>query len=261
MKVLEAREGMFGPVWVADHEGQRQLMIGRQVQGASVVGKDGEPGPIAVSNYLSGWLLAGAQNPNSSGLMIGLGSGAGVVGLLHNFPDMDLTCIEIDPEVISLATTYFPLIVKYQDEGRLRLIEDDASKYLAKALENDDEWDVGYGDAYQGENTVHLPEPLILGLAGTCTNLWFNLIDKPDGELVGKLQRILNEVGSPVVAWYDANNGYDADQVRNLILTTQLPDPETAASFEPYQDLEGDEVDKARERYQTLLASEHLLPD
>lgn len=256
MKVLESCQGMFGPVWVADRDGQRQLMIGNQVQGSAKLDKDGEPGPIAVSNYLSGWLLAGAQNPDSSGLMVGLGSGAGVVALLHNFPDMDITCVEIDPAVIRLATKHFPLVAKYQDDGRLRIIEDDASKYLATALDRDDEWDVGYADAYQGANTVHLPEALLLSLAGTCEHLWFNLIDKPDGDLVEKLQKILTEVGSPLSSWFDANNGYDANQTRNLILTTQPMDPESADAFEPYEDLDGDEVDQARERYRTLLGSE-----
>ncbi len=256
MKVIESCQGMFGPVWVADRDDQRQLLIGPQVQGGAKLDKDGEPGPIAVSAYLSGWLLAGSQNPDSSGLMIGLGSGAGVVALLHNFPDMDITCVEIDPVVIRLAVKHFPLVSKYQDEGRLRLVEEDASKYLATALENDDEWDVGYADAYQGENSVHLPEPMVLGLAGTCNHLWINMIDKPDGESVKKLNKLLTEAGCPLTTWYDANNGYDANKTRNLILTTQSLDAQAADAFDPYEDLEGPDADKACERYRALLASE-----
>lgn len=258
MKVLDSKQGMFGPISIIDREGQRQLLIGAQNQGGSVL-VNGTPGPIGGSSYLTGWLVAGSQNPESEGLMVGLGSGAGAVALLYCFPDMRLTVVEIDPMIIRLATKHFPLVEQYQDEGRLRIVNDDASDFLAKALEQDDQWDVGYADAYQGSNDIHLPEQQIMGLAGTCDHVWFNMIETAGGPKVKALQKLMRELECPLVASYDANPDYSKHAVRNLILTTQKINPETADAFVPYEDLDSDEAGQAVARYIELLGSEKAI--
>jgi hypothetical protein len=67
--------------------------------------------------------------------MLGLGAGIGVTMLLSLFPELSLTVVEIDLQVIQLAREYFPLIAFYEAQGRLQLIQSAAENYVQYSKE------------------------------------------------------------------------------------------------------------------------------
>lgn len=258
----EQTSGMFGPVSIVQSDDSLNLLIGQQVQGgaylsphAVVRGQPVMPGPVSSSKYSAGWLLAGTQNENGSAFMVGLGSGSGACALLHNFPNMDLTIVELDPAIIAAAQKWFPLLQQYQDEGRLNIITADATACLTDALGDDNRWDIGFLDAYTGSNTMHAPPELIGLLLDRCDNVWINCIDHERGPQLAGLMDLMANNGRPACWVFRCSN--EPGMVGNLVLTTQDVDPQTADAFVPYADLEGPSVDEARMAYTDMLRSGH----
>ena len=253
--IIAKAQGLFGPIWVLDHLGTRMLTIGHQVQGAaylSPAGPDGmTPGPVASSLYMTGWLLAGAMNPNGSGLMLGLGSGCGAVALLNSCPGVDLTVVEIDPAIVEAAHQGFPLLDYYQDQGRLHIVTSDATAYAHEALERHDHFDFACLDAYQGTNALQAPEELLYAMSQCCSNLWLNCIDMPHGPKIQAIVDCLEACGKPVVAIKPIHGG---ESQQNVILSTQDIDPGLVAAFTPYPDLDASDTNVKAAR----LAVTHL---
>ncbi|HUQ73245.1 MAG TPA: fused MFS/spermidine synthase [Burkholderiales bacterium] len=77
--------------------------------------------------------LAYAPQP-SSVLLIGLGGGAFVRFLNHNFPDLRLDVVEIDPEVVAVAREYFGASAG----PRTRIFVADGRDYLQRSSERYD---------------------------------------------------------------------------------------------------------------------------
>jgi hypothetical protein len=255
--IISKSTGMFGPLWVLDYDGTRLLTIKNQVQGSCYLAPAGPeglvPGPVAASPYMTGWLLAGAQNPHGSGLMIGLGSGCGAVAMLNSCPGLDLTVVEIDPAIIAAALTGFPLLDYYQNQGRLHIVTSDATAYAQEAIARGDQYDLALLDAYQGSNDLHVPDELLYAVSQCCTHLWLNSIDVPGGAKVTAVASCLELLGKPIVGIYPITGGAG---VQNIILTTQPIDPGLSASFVAYPDCPADHhITAARAAVQALAAS------
>jgi spermidine synthase len=84
------------------------------------------------SHTLMAGLLYGPE-PRTA-LLIGLGGGAIVRFLNHEFPRMRLDVVEIDPVVVKLAREYFGIVAG----ERTRIITDDAFDFLARSAERYD---------------------------------------------------------------------------------------------------------------------------
>jgi spermidine synthase len=85
--------------------------------------------PHRLQHPYSHTLMAGllyAPAPRSV-LLVGLGGGAIVRFLNHEFPDTRLDVVEIDPVVVALAREYFGTVAG----GRTRIITEDAFDFLA----------------------------------------------------------------------------------------------------------------------------------
>lgn len=74
-------------------------------------------------------------------LLVGLGGGAMVRFLNHDFPEMQLDVVEIDPVVVALAREFFGTV----PGPRTRIITEDAFQYLRQAPER---YDVIFMDAF-----------------------------------------------------------------------------------------------------------------
>jgi hypothetical protein len=158
--ILAEEEGKFGKVRVIDEPYTRSLYINNQLQGRvhkSPNAQDWEPncspGVGALSNnvFVSSSVLLGCQVPQGSGLILGLGCGAGIMMNLACFPQMRLTVVEIDPVIIKLCLTFFPLIDYYKEQGRLQIIEADAETFLRSRPQG---FDFIQFDVAVGENNV-----------------------------------------------------------------------------------------------------------
>lgn len=74
-------------------------------------------------------------------LIVGLGGGAMVQFLKKYDPEVEVHVVEIDKEIINIAEKYF----KTRSEGKVKIIQADAFKYLA---ETEERYDVIYMDAF-----------------------------------------------------------------------------------------------------------------
>lgn len=81
-------------------------------------------------------------------LMVGLGGGAAVTTLLNNFPDSDITTVEIDPVVAMVAFQYFFLV----PDHRHQVIINDGRNYIEKTCES---FDLLILDAFYADSIPH----------------------------------------------------------------------------------------------------------
>lgn len=237
-------QGKFGPVTIETTSNSRRLLINDQVQGgcflqppASILSSDlGDgPGPVSESPYVYGWLMAGLQYPAGTGVMVGLGSGIGAVCLLTNFPDINLTIVEIDPVVIKLATENFPLINYFRDLGKLEIVEADASKYFSKPRH----FNFGLADAYTGSS--RLVDTYLVALIKACDSLFFNCVDALNGRSLREVCRLAAGVGKPIECIYKLyypNTNPKFSSMSNWILATDSISDWEMDGFEPYGNLD-----------------------
>lgn len=262
--MLIRRQGMFGPVEVRDGPEARELLLNGQVQGGSYLTPSAKqvddelpgtaPGPVSSSAYPLGWLLAGLANNRGSGLMIGLGSGAGAVQLLHNFPQIDLTVVEIDPVIANLALKAFPLLDWYINRGQLNIVLADAQQYLSG---RPDVWDFACADAYTGGQ--HLVADYLPKLCDRADNIYLNCIDHLGGPSMREITNVLSEHGKPPAELLKAIPHRFVQLTpftgrSNWVITTQPVDLDLASNWLPFQDMDGRTVTDVQNDWDTMLA-------
>lgn len=92
--------------------------------------------------YTKYFHLGGIMNPDfKKVLFIGGGGFSGPKNFLSAYPDVKIDVVEIDPDIIQAAKTYF----KISENPRLRIFNEDARIFLAS---NNDKYDVIILDAY-----------------------------------------------------------------------------------------------------------------
>lgn len=130
--ILKTSRSLFGKITIGEtlDPHVRWMKINNEIEGQVFVEKDGKPGAIAASRYLYAFIIPAWHFSASHGLMLGLGAGIGATMLLALFPELSLTVVEIDPQVIQLARTYFPLISFYEKQNRLYIIQANANDYI-----------------------------------------------------------------------------------------------------------------------------------
>lgn len=228
--------GLFGPIEVRDQQGMRSLLLNGQIQGSAyldpgadilIPGVDG-PGPVCASRYMLAWLMAACDYPDGSGVMVGLGSGAGPISLLYN-GNADLTVVEIDPEMVEAAEKAFPLLEFYQNQGRLRIVVADAGDYLSNCVH---QFDFGCADGYTGDNQIvdhYMPD-----LIDRSNTLYINCIDYMGGPSLEQQMNLLHQLGKPATEVVALGNSPNDPQ--NIVVTTQK-DLSKRNAFRPFSDL------------------------
>lgn len=235
-RVLAEVPGRFGALRVVEDEDLRALFIGSQCQGAVLRVTDDEgptPGPFAHSPFTTGWLLAGCRHPRGRGLMLGLGSGAGAVTLLSNFPELTLRVVEIDERLIELALGHYPRLARLHRQRRLEIVNADARDVVGDASEH---FDFALLDAFTGEPgpPALLTAPGFLAdLAARATTLLANAIFTLGDEAQDAWISTFGRARRPVVALYPTGAPEQWSQrPHNWILSTARITP--PRSFEPF---------------------------
>ena len=234
------RQGKFGPISIHENRDARLLLLNSQVQGGSYFTPSAAsvddalpsdaPGPISISPYALGWLLAGIHDPQATAVMTGLGSGAGAVQLLAAFPNIDLTVVEIDPVMVQMALKSFPLINWYMNRGRLNVVIKDAGQYFR---ESSDVFDFACVDSYTGGAT--LEEDYLPMVAKRAKEVYINLIDKHAGVKMLDVMVKLQTAGNPVTELFQAGGSQFPrlpGQRMNWIMTTQDIDWDAVSQFQ-----------------------------
>lgn len=256
------REGLCGPVGVVDTAWARRFSIAGVLQGASLLRPSAAdidaalpagPGPVIETRYQLAWLSAGRRHPAGRGLMIGFGGGVGAAGLLHQFPELRLDAVEIDPRIVEMAREFHPLARDYEKTGRLNVTVADGADFLADARSY---WDFAIADIVTaGEDAETLRSlAMIDSLLAAAGEVWLHVFgavrDARLHEVLGKF----DAAGRPA-AWLLSPVRLDVPlpAQRNWVVTTAaLPDPR---GFAPFAGLRGPQVEKVREGYAKLTAN------
>ena len=257
------RDGLFGPVGVVDTAIARRFSIRGVLQGASLLRPAANtvapslgygPGPVIETRYQLAWFLAGQRHPNGRGVMLGLGGGCGVVGLLHQFPDLALDAVEADPAMVGMAREFHPLIGHYERLGRLQVHVADAEAYLAQARTK---YDFVIVDLIVDSDSLGRVDSasLIQAVARAAPEVWFRVFgSRPDGELRPIIDKFAAH-GSPVNSLLSpVSPAVALPKPRDWILTAgvkQLPDPD---DFVPYRGLRGPQIANVQAAYRKLAA-------
>jgi len=127
-----------------------------------------------VMDYTQYFHLGGMFNSDfEKVLFIGGGGFSGPKNFLSTYPDILIDVVEIDPDVIDVAKTYFAV----NDDPRLRIFNEDARNFLTN---NNDKYDLIILDAYA---TNYVPFHLL-------TTEYFQILDsrlQPRGIVVSNL--------------------------------------------------------------------------
>lgn len=210
------------------------LMIGHEIEGKVYRQPDAQyfgcaaqgPGAISASLYTYGFILPAWLRPKGTGLVYGLGAGAGVVLLLALFPELSLTVVEVNPQLIAYATLHFPLIQHYIDQQRLRLVNQNAFAYLGEPV------DFTLIDIYSGDE-AYRPNLELLPRALACsTYVVVNLIGRFSA--YDQDQLLSDFPGCLLFPCYDDA----ATQSGNWVLTNITQLPEDMTMLNPFPGLE-----------------------
>ena len=256
------RAGLFGPVGVVDTADSRRFTIRGVLQGASLLDPPAStvdpvlpvgPGPVIETRYQLAWFLAAHRCPDGRGLMLGLGGGCGAVGLLHQFPAIQIDAVEVDPAMVAMAREFHPLVSHYEKTGRLRLHVADAADYLDHA---GSAFDFAIADlVVDGDSLGFLDSvPLIHAVASAAPEIWFRVFGSlPDGDILPFLEKF-DQAGAHVDWLFSpVRIAVPLPRTRDWILASGLGQPPDPDDFEPYGGVRGAKVAAVREAYRKLV--------
>ena len=139
--VKEARETRYHRLLVTEDENSRYLRFDSSVQSGMWLDNSFRT-RFAYTDYLH---LGLAYNPAATRvLVIGLGGAAVQKRLWRDFRDLQVTTVELDPEVVAVAKRWFAL----PDDPRVLVEVGDGRRFLER---NDERWDVIMVDAFYAD--------------------------------------------------------------------------------------------------------------
>ncbi len=143
--LIERRESQYNTVYVARRENGEIIMlfgVNRDLFTESVYDPAApQTLPVTYTRYMTAG-LAYVANARSI-LEIGLGGGRTAYYLHRNLPDVRITCVELDPQVIDLAKRHFGIA----EDARFRIPNRDGRIWLNQ---NAERHDLILVDAYRG---------------------------------------------------------------------------------------------------------------
>ncbi|MCJ8346578.1 hypothetical protein MJH12_13630, partial [bacterium] len=169
----------------------------------------------AAQNYASGHLL-----------ILGLGSGAGIIALLSAFENLSIHVVEKFEEVIELATKHFPLLVFFVKEGRLKIICDDGLAYVNSQsnLSAIPIYDAICLDMYSGDQefSFSLNDQDLVSIKAISHSVWMNFIGVYESQSYDQLIQSFHKVGIDFSYLSSLLEGFSRiKESSNLLLSTQ----------------------------------------
>lgn len=150
-RVVLRRPGLFGDVLVVEEDGLRLLRFG-SVDAADQSAIDPEAPDRILFEYIRlttiGPALRTDGRPFRRALALGVGGGAWPRLLLTTQPRVHIEAVEIDPVVVEVARSHFAM----PDSPRLKVIVDDAARYVERSDVMTSRYDVILLDAFSGDN-------------------------------------------------------------------------------------------------------------
>ncbi len=221
--VVFRADTQYHRITVTEDATARHLRFDRRRQSAIRL-DDPTRSVVRYNDYLH---LARAVKPDAERvLLLGLGGGTMVGQLRHDYPEMYIDAVEIDPVVIDVAERYFAL----PSDERIRVFEDDARRYVQRTPET---YDIVVIDAYHADGIpAHLTTvEFLLEVEGVLADdgvVAYNVISAVEGDgsrLFRSMRRTALEVWDH--AWtfpVGLGSGGNPERSRNIIvLATDVP--------------------------------------
>ena len=214
----EARDTRYHRLVVADAEGSRYLRFDSSFQSGMYIAAPFRT-RFAYTDYLE---LGLAYNPGAKKiLVIGLGGASAPKRVWHDFGDVQLTVVELDPAVVETAYTWFAL----PHDRRIDVQVDDGRRYLQR---HDERYDVIMLDAFYSDGVpFHLTTLEFVELLRDRLTPGGVIATNVIGALTGSSSRITRAFWKtyaavfPTVVLHPVYEGpYDRvpDEIRNIIL-------------------------------------------
>lgn len=264
VKTIDAVHGAVGEIRIVETPLVRRMIIEDTVQGgcykvpdATASFADGPhgPGPVTEAPYQLAWLMAGWRNPKAKALMLGMGCGSGAIGLLYHFPDLTLDVIEVDPLVVDMALRYFPLVRRYQQQQRLRIVVADAYNVPIACDTVYDFVIIDLAFDQMIKDKLEKLDMLIGSVASQTTEIWLNTIDSMASTSFSRLICSFEMAGLPAACAMSPVSPNDWLPIRrNWVITTADSHP-PAKAFDPFAGIETQGAVSARKAWQILLDS------
>ena len=140
-QVLFRQDTQYHRITVTEANGVRNLRFDATRQSAITL-SDGITSAVRYPDYVQ---LSMALKPDArSVLVMGLGGGLIPKRFWHDYPEMKVDSVEIDPVVVDVARRYFA----FPDDPRLRVFTEDARRYVQTTT---DTYDIVVVDAYYAD--------------------------------------------------------------------------------------------------------------
>jgi spermidine synthase len=216
LTVVHARDSHYHHIVVAEDGRSRYLRFDNSFQSGMYV-DDPFATRFAYTDYLH---LGLAYNPGAERvLFIGLGGGSAPKRMWRAFPDLELTAVEIDPDVVEIAHEYFAV----PDDPRLRIVVEDGRRFLDGS---DGRWDVIVIDAFYADSIpFHLATREFLELArshltagGVVVTNVIGAIEGRRSQLFRSLYRTYRAAFPTVLAHPVVDQTRDDSSLRNVVL-------------------------------------------
>ncbi|HEY6076898.1 MAG TPA: fused MFS/spermidine synthase [Gaiella sp.] len=216
--VRDARDTRYHRLLVVDDENSRYLRFDSSFQSGMYL-DDPVRTRFAYSDYLH---LGLAYNPNAKKILIvGLGGGSTQKRLFRDFGDVEITTVELDPEVVDAAYKWFEL----PRDPRVVVEVDDGRRYLQQT---DERFDVIMIDAFYSDGVpFHLTTLEFVELMKERLSTGGVIATNVIGALAGSSSQITRALWKtygavfPTVELHPVYEGASdrrADDIRNIIL-------------------------------------------
>ena len=127
-----ARKPKFAPVTLSEQDGVRYLHFGTEwVQGAMRIRKPDWP-ELEYAQQMMAWMLF-IDDPQAI-VQLGLGAASLTKFCYRQFPQAQVTAVELNPSVIAIGASMFKLP---PEDGRLRVLEMDAMDFVLDDANHD----------------------------------------------------------------------------------------------------------------------------
>jgi spermidine synthase len=225
--VLFRQDTQYHRITVTESSGVRHLRFDRSHQSAIEM-SDGLTSLIRYPDYLQ---LPMAIDPEPKRvLVIGLGGGAVTKRYWHDYPDVMVDSVEIDPVVVDVAKRYFGL----PDDPRLRVFAQDGRRYVQTTSER---YDIVVIDAYYADSLpFHLTTQEFfkevkakMAPGGVVVYNVISALEGDDSKLFRSMYKTAGSVWESVLVFpVDTGQGDAPEMVQNIaVLATDADVPQT----------------------------------
>jgi spermidine synthase len=140
--VIDEKESPYQTIFISEGNGIRRMHVGSLLDRSSAMDLK-DPYRHVYEYTAMMMLVSGYVDAPKKILVVGLGGGTVTRTLRMIYPDVEITNVEFDPEIVAMARRYFG----YDEDAKMKLVVEDARRWLRRTTER---FDMILLDAYHG---------------------------------------------------------------------------------------------------------------